>query len=350
MRFVKSRCVKLVMMNAKNLVLILSMASLASCGQYVSSSDFSSSSIPSSSEETFTASEFTFDGDLDAKFTFVMEEQSSDAEIALEGIHADIVNNYPSERIGDFLDPTFYEIADIYGRVTLDTLRISAYRGHLEMHYRYPDVQFDFYSHEGSLYLDFSKLDLSDVGIEAAKYSVADAYSFLKDDNIMTLGELLSSVSFDMNLLLGAAEDSPVLDEAITLRRVDDTSMCIDFGLSNATLAAFVHYFVGVGSAEEIETTIGEAVTIDEKSMLSIFFNAESESMESFSFDIMVSPILKPVQYDDIVIGENNSLVIDVRGDMKTVPCKAFDLPSFDDYRPFEINVPSEEQTSQESS
>ena len=338
------------MMNAKNLVLILSMVSLPSCGQYVSSSDFSSTLIPSSSEEVFTANNFTFDGDLNAKFTIVAENQSSDVEVALEGIHADIVNNYPSERIGDFFDPTFYEVADIYGHVTLDTLRISAYRGHLDMNYRYPDVQFDFYSHEGSLYLDFSKLDLSDVGIKAAKYSVANAYSSLKDDNIMTFGELLSSVSFDMNLLLGAAEDSPVLDEAITMNRVDDTSMRIDFGLNNATLAAFVRYFVGVGSTEEIETTIGEAVTIDDKSTLSIFFNAESESMESFSFDITVSPILKSAQLGDIVFAENNSLLIDVCGDMKTVPCTAFELPSFEDYSPLEINLPSEEQTSQESS
>ena len=299
----------------------------------------------SSSEIVLPAKETVFAGDIATDLRVLNEGDALDVHLSLEGIHLNITSNYPHEHLGDLLDPTYYDVADIHGHVVVDLFRVSSIHDHIEVTYRYPDVNFDFYVHAGALYFDFSSIDFSDIGLTAGKYYTPDAFSVLADENIATLADLLSSLSLDMNVLLGASEESEELDKAISLSRVDDTRLRLSLDLSNNTLAHLVHYVTGVTSVEDAEASINKAVTIHENSSLSILFDAEKETMDSLGFHIILNPVFDPVEYDGVSFTSDGASA-ELSGTMSSHPCEKFELPSFDDYELLEFNQSEETQES----
>ncbi|MDY6392559.1 MAG: hypothetical protein SPL80_06945 [Bacilli bacterium] len=331
--------------------LFLAMFALAGCGARSCSSEPENSSIspssaapsvePSSIEPTLPCEEIRLCFDAKAVGEVNSSGRALDAEAFIEDAVIDIRNDYPMESIGDWFDPTFYRVANLMGRASIGAFGVKTFGSHFENVSRITDVGFDFYSKESIFYWDLSEWDVPEFEIRAGKYYIEDFYSFLDNETISLIADLLVLVDITEDTFVHASEENDILKKSITVKTVDDETHRVEFSASNASLSAFAEYMLGVIDGKQIQDSMDELLDFTDKSRIIFDFDADSGKRKSISFDLGVMLKIEPFTlYEEIQI--NRDVTLYLSGEVRRTPCAEFELPSFGDFEPFDTSILSD--------
>ena len=264
----------------------------------------------------------------------MLNEGETNVDVFIDGFALNLNGDYPMENIGHLLDYDYYQIANIAGEVSVDALRVSTVRGHGKIEYRYEDVRTNIYEKEGTFYADFSELDFSDLGLEAGKYYFPDAFSFLQEESVTSLGGVLAMLSFEVSSLFNAAAADSIIEDAITMEAIDKKTYELRFALTNESLSHLAATLSGQ-EAGDIQTSIDEYMTLLEDSYLSIQYDASTQEVGSVGIALSVTPKLEDVQIGNgnyIRLGES---VLRLNGDLSWEGSADFFMPELEGYQEF---------------
>lgn len=274
--------------------------------------------------------------DLSLSLVAGSEGQESEVSLSFDNLNFDLLDDYPIESLSDLLDYTYYSQAKMATDIQCDAIRLTQKRGHAKTEYEYPIATFSSYASEGDIYLDLSAIDLSDIGIEANKYKFTDGFSFLKDERIQQLRDLLAIPELDMQALLSASTENAVIESAIHMERNDRERFRVSFDLSSETIAEVVSYFGDDVSAEEAKAKIDQYVVFDSNTALEALYNMKENTISAIGLRGGISLPLDKIDVGGVQV-DLSKTHMDFDLDLEWLPCPDFSLPSFEDYEEFQL-------------
>lgn len=322
------------------LFLLSSSALLLSCGGASSSLSSSSSSLSSSVIPHGEIQRAKATGDFQVDFA-IGKEDPYQFHVDLSGVSLTVDTDAPLERLGDVLDYDYYEIANIAFELNAESIVLTAKKGRTTLIHDFETGVLEFYLMKGDFYvylkrLDFSDLDLSPIGLEGfsfptGKFKISDVTAELNQEKYRTLADVLSLGTIGVNSILSIAKENPAVQEALSMKRVDDEALRMDYAVSSASLAALINAVIGDTQHADVKNSIDQVMTIQEGTSFSIDYSAKTQEVSRLGFAGAVSPIIKQEQNDtylhDLVlsfdIGTISEWVDDIR------------LPNVDEYEEF---------------
>ena len=318
---------------------------LLSCTGSNSSSSVSSSSSSASSEVVLPCQKLNVQGSFGTTLTAQVASQSIDVGLDFQGVNITLYNDYPPESIGDLLDYTYFQSANMKARVDCELIQLKQKRGVATTTIDLPASGFDLYSVQGDLYADLSEVDLSDFGVENNKFLFPDVYSFLNDDQYRDLAALLAVPELSMENVLLAASEDPSLEEAIHLTPYDRDRYQVEFALQTDALAAIVSSVNPQSSKEEVKAEIDESFSFAEGSRLSMLYNMKTNEISGLGVNGGISFPFEPIVLGEITIDFSSSLIrMDM--DAEWMGAEEFEIPPLEGYQ----RVEPKEETLEESS
>ena len=322
---------------------------LLSCGS-ISSSSVSSSLLSSQSVETekpyFQAN---LTGELELSLSALLGQEETNVDVAAHGLVLDISGDYPMENIGHLLDYDYYQIANITGQARMGVLTISQVRGHGKLKYEYSDIHLPISEKEGTIYADFSTLDLKDLGLEAGKYYFPDAFAFLKEESVASLGGILSMLSFEVSTLYDAAASDAVIENAISMEAVDKKTYELRFALTSISLSHLASVLSGQ-EASELQASIDQYLTLREDSYLSIRYGALTQEVEAVGLSLSCTPKMEDIVFDENTTIRLNQSILRLSGEISWQGSEEFTMPDLEGYEEFPVTAPEETEASSWSS
>ena len=329
-------------MKKKVLCLVfLSTITLLSCGGSSISSQESISSSSSSSEEVeLPYYKGGIQGDLDILMGAVVDEKDTDITIHIEDLQVELFGDYPMEAFHSIIDYDYYQLANLYGQASMDSLTISMARGASEVDYKYRGVEIPFSSKEGVFYVDLTHVDLSDLSIHTGKYYFEDAYAFLNEETFATVRDVISMVSFDVNTILTAATDYPVIEDAITMTPADKRHYQMKLSLDSKVLSALSSYLSGADQSQ-IEESLNQNVRLMDGCDIHMTYDALTMEADDFGINLAIEPIMGEEFSFGSVLLKSMSFTLGVN--LHWQGYDTFEMPDLEGYVPFSNDIPAQE-------
>ena len=283
-------------------------------------------------------------GDFQVDFA-IGQEDPYQFHVDLNGVSLTIDTDAPLERLGDVLDYDYYEIANIAFELNAESIVLTAKKGRTTLIHDFETSALEFYLMKGDFYvylkkLDLSDLDLSPIGLEdlslpVGKFKISDVTAELNQEKYRTLADVLSLGTFGVNSILSIAKESPAVQEALSVKRIDDEVLRMNYVVSSTSLDALINAVIGDIQHENVKSSIEQVMTIQEGTSFSIDYSAKTQEVSRLGFAGAVSPIINQEQNDirlhDLVlsfdIGAISEWVDDIR------------LPNVDEYK--EVVLPN---------
>ena len=342
-------------MKKSGFLFILSVTGLLlACGEGGSSSSLSSIEASSSSiEPAPTYARMNIDGDFTIDFDLMISDALTNFRLDIDGVSLKVKTDNEMERLGDVLDYTYYQVSNLIGELSAESILMTIKRGRATVLYDFETTSINCYLLEGTFYVDLSNLDFTDIDwsslgvaeedIPTGKLYFKDALSFLNDEKFRTLADVLSLGIFGMDTLLSFAQNDPVIDSALTMERYDAEQFLVEYALSSDSIAALVGQFSSE-SASEVKTAIDNALAFVPDSHVSLLYNAKTQGLSNFSLCGGVIPNLEAISEEAAKSIKNFTFTVDAT--LFTDKAEDFVIPSLDDYK--EYQLPQQESQGEE--
>lgn len=323
-------------MKKKILCLVfLSAVTLLSCGGSSSSSETTVSSS-SSEEAVLPYYKGGIRGDFDIRFGTVVNDKDTDITVHIEDLEAELFGDYPMEAFHSIFDYDYYQLANIYGKTWMDTMTISTVRGASEVDYKYRGVEIPFSSKEGAFYVDLTRVDLSDLNVQSGKYYFQDAYAFLNWETFATVRDAISMVSFDVSTILDAANDYPIIEEAVNMTPVDKRHYQLTLSLDSKVLSSLASFLSGADQAQ-MEETLNQHVRFLDGCDIHLTYDALTMEMDNFGITLAFEPLLG----EEASLNETKlkSMSLTLGLTLYWQGCDTFEMPDLEGYEPFPADL-----------